>query len=429
MFSAVNNSLSHIFNTSNRVVTMLPSDHKCGENNCSGSKYAGCNLVCYQCLNPKYIECISDRAEIVELLRVLNIEPNQQVSQLIASENSKRIRELFGTESLLKFICPACESEGSFFEIKKKFEEKIKQLQNKNTELRKTLKNEQEKNNEKKDKPVDMANRNDNLNNETEPLSSVENGETNGIYDDLIKTNESLQNEIELLKSKLMSDCNKCDELGQIFISIDTFATEISDTLDVLNYNCKQFKKCIEKNSHGINDQVRSLKLCIPHRNIDNQKTDKKKENTLGRNSGLNPDSNAFQPMENISGANKNKTKVSHKKSNAKKDENGNFNAPKMNANETSKTENLLNVYVGPFEPHIVCNDIASHIVSKNVVKDRRLFNVEMLMPQKDQTTPKPYVSFKISTFSDDIYKKILDKDVWAQTNRPVHSKLSHLNP
>lgn len=257
MFTAFSDSLSQIFNTSARATKMLPPDHKCGENQCSGSRFEGCNLVCCRCLNPKYIECIYDRNEICELLKVLNIEPDQPVCQRIASENTNKIRALFGPKSLLQFVCPSCDSDGTYLDIKTDYENKIKSLQKRNTDLRKenkTLNEESEKYKEKNDTKSDnsnlrydkcggVSNDNDILKNELDScktkmnenkkkmddliaeneslisevnlLKTNTNEESNGIYDDVIKKNEDLQKKIESLNAKLSKEyCNKCEELG-----------------------------------------------------------------------------------------------------------------------------------------------------------------------------------------------------------------------
>lgn len=257
-----------------------------------------------------------------------------------------------------------------------------------------------------------------------------------------------MQQKIDTLNAKLNNEyCNKCEELGKKILNIEIFATEIGEKLDILKYSCDQFGKCFKINNHGINEYVRSLKLCIPHLNMENHVAGKKNNNIQGTNNGLNPNSAIFEPIENISDKTKNKNNMPLKKSNAKKDENGNFIAPKKNhtsekENKAKKDENgnfhapkknttrekensvksegLLNIYVGPFETHITSNDIESHIVSKIKCKDKRVFKVEQLNGQND-TKQKTYVSFKISTLSDDIYKMLLSKDVWGpnQSARP----------
>lgn len=85
------------------------------------------------------------------------------------------------------------------------------------------------------------------------------------------------------------------------------------------------------------------------------------------------------------------------------------------------KSEGLLSIYVGRFETHITSIDIASHIMGRTKIKDKRLFNVEQLIGQKNEMKQKTFVSFKISTLSDDIYKMLLNNDVWGpnQSARP----------
>lgn len=80
MFNTLNNSISNIFNLTNRsdelLDTMLPPNHKCNEKECTGPRYASSSLVCSVCLMPKFIDCISDRTEIANLLNMLQIKPD-----------------------------------------------------------------------------------------------------------------------------------------------------------------------------------------------------------------------------------------------------------------------------------------------------------------------------------------------------------------
>lgn len=159
---------------------------------------------------------------------------------------------------------------------------------------------------------------------------------------------------------------------------------EISDLLDLFNYNCKNFKKCIETNSYGIIDNLRSLNLnlCIPQWRRVNHVRGKKKKDTQGVNDGLNSDSNVFQTTENNSGTKKKEKNVTRKNQKPKKDENGNFNAPNVNQSNAKKDEKgnfnapgtnqnnekgetSLSIHVAPFPKNVTCNDIINHIMNK----------------------------------------------------------------
>lgn len=500
MFTALNESLSKIFSTSIRT-EKIPMDHKCDENGCSGSKYAGCTLICHRCLDAKYIECISEREEIAELLVELDIEPLTKPKQSTGNVYKEKVDTFFHSKSLLQFMCPSCEKEGSYSEIKKQYEEKIKTLKKSNTKLTREKNELEEKiktiENTKTIESKSQCENCDNLSKEIgrlhgnndslkekideekteindqklkineltianellkaqvksleDRLNENEDENDDNINSDLTNKIEQLQDEIDKLNEQIGANkCNKCDGLENSFGSIGIYASEIHELLDLLDYNCKNFKKCIETNKHGIIDNLRSLKLCIPVWNRDNHVKGKGNKNTQDASSGLNPNSNIFHPTENISGANKNDKKVPLKKSktkkdenakkdeNTKKDENGNFNAPNMNKSNAKKDENdnfnapstnknneksetSLNIYVAPFPMDVTCNDIVDHIVKKTGIKNKRLLNVEMLMSTKENSKPKNYVSFKITAFSDDVYDMLLKKEVWGpnQSARP----------
>lgn len=65
------------------------------------------------------------------------------------------------------------------------------------------------------------------------------------------------------------------------------------------------------------------------------------------------------------------------------------------------------------FDNKVTENDISMFIMDNTTIAMPELFKVERLKSQKQPETPK-HVSFKISTFSNEIYKKIIDEKLWS---------------
>lgn len=248
MLSSLNSSVTSLFSGSTRTPTMLPQNHKCNENNCAGSRFSGCNLLCSRCLLPKFVECVSDRTEMTELLKLLCITPDRPVTQSLANENMNKMNTLFGKDSSIKFVCPQCLENGSFLQFKMKFEEKVKSLEKKNTELRKEKKNTEEKLKSLENDPqcsscLNINDENTRLKSDIDSLNDKLNHDKYNNYESVSLECARLQGEIENLNDKLNAvKCNKCDEFAAAFGSIETFSTEIGSQIDALEKTKMKFR-------------------------------------------------------------------------------------------------------------------------------------------------------------------------------------------
>lgn len=417
MFGFLNRS--NPLNNTDQSVNMLPSEHKCNEIGCTGDRFMGCNLTCSRCFSPKFIECISDRTEIIQLLTLLKIAPDLPVSQLIAKENTDKIKSLFFPESILQFMCPQCANDGSILDIKLKNETRIKSLEQKNKDLRKENKDYKEKCDEFTAAKIRDSD-------EIEKLKETLNDVNDQNYEKLKNDNAKLQSEIDELNAKLNDvKCVKCDDLRAAFTSIEIFANEISDSIDKLNYECEGYKNNINKNKNDIDDLLRSLNLCIPDNTTNLNVPGNKNSNTFPMNNGLDPNSGVFYQTENKKSATIGQKQMPTKSQNVKKDINGNFSAPTIvNKSQMMNSGKIRDIYVSPFQTNVTVDDIVTHILTNTDIGDVRLFMVQKLIGQNESTKRKTYVSFKISTFNDDIYETILNKELWGpnQTARPFDS-------
>lgn len=115
MFNALNNSISSILNNTFNTNKMPSQEHSCAEVNCIGSKYAGLNVNCSRCLLPKFIECVSDCAEIAFLLNAWNIDQSDTVNRM---DSVNKIKQLIFPDSLIEFVCPSCKKKDTYIDIK-----------------------------------------------------------------------------------------------------------------------------------------------------------------------------------------------------------------------------------------------------------------------------------------------------------------------
>lgn len=120
MFGKLNDSITNIFNKTISMNKMLPPEHNCTEKKCDGARFSSYNLICSVCSTIKYIECISDRTEIISLIKLFDIKPDIIVQQTLIGENQKKLNELFQSESLFVFTCPECKSSDLYTDLKKK---------------------------------------------------------------------------------------------------------------------------------------------------------------------------------------------------------------------------------------------------------------------------------------------------------------------
>lgn len=413
MLGRLNDSISNIiFYKTNRPDKMSIQDHQCIANNCDGPRFNGCSLTCTRCLQPKFIDCISDRTEIVSLMKMMNIIPDVVVNKDVVAENHTKLVDSFGPQSLFDFVCPKCKSEGSINDIKKKLDDKIKSLQKKNTELQKdkaSLIDERKKLKEENDKL---------------------NGNVNGqCVQCQLLSSENNQMKTELVSLKQRSDekkCDKCDEsiaalnsLNGTLGSIDLYTSEISKTVDEQNHLFDQFKQ----HQNKIVDDLRSLNMCIPNAgNNDIHVTGNNSGMNQQKNSGMSPNSGTFLPRKSTTDFNGNPYKMPLNTSNNTKDANGNFHAPSQSqANGSYGGNKVLSVYVSKFIKNVQSDDIVAHILQKTNIPDPKLFVVDKLVGQREDIHRKTYVSFKITTLNIDVYNAILNNEIWApnQSARP----------
>lgn len=85
-----------------------PSNHKCHEADCNGSRLYGMNLKCNRCNNIFYFDCMASRSESKALLTLLNYSDKNNQKQTVRA--ASKLKELFHANSVFEFVCPSCKS-------------------------------------------------------------------------------------------------------------------------------------------------------------------------------------------------------------------------------------------------------------------------------------------------------------------------------
>lgn len=236
-------------------------DHSCSELKCQGQKYAACNLNCSRCLSPKYIECVSGRTEIDNLLKCLNIVPDTK-TRSNASEHLTKLNQLFFPDSLIEFVCPSCKNSGSFLEVKKEYEDQIKNYKKKNTDLTKEKNKLEDKIKQTNETQcvecTEFINEIQTLKSEINQLKA---NDKSDVCAQLRIENEQLGEKITSLSNELCDLNSKTNDnsystlssIGEIVAEIDKSIEEQNDLL-----------KRIERSRCVIADKLRSLNQCDP---------------------------------------------------------------------------------------------------------------------------------------------------------------------
>lgn len=105
------------------TIKTMADSHKCNDLGCKRQKYGGLNILCGACLMPCSLECISPRSEVVHLLQHLNIEScdEDESDQDKINNNNKKVKLLFGVDSVFEFICPSCREGPSIYDSMQNF--------------------------------------------------------------------------------------------------------------------------------------------------------------------------------------------------------------------------------------------------------------------------------------------------------------------
>lgn len=160
---------------------------------------------------------------------------------------------------------------------------------------------------------------------------------------------------------------------------------------------------------------------------IQNHVTGNTSVNIQHMNSGFTPNSGISNTIGSIADdRGKQKSIPLNEKINTK-DADGNFLAPNISnghpqSNNYVVNNKMLCIHIGPFMINVQSDDIVAHILNRAGVSTD-LFIVEKLIGKHDDIRRKTFVSFKISTFSNDVFNLLLNNEIWGPHKPLVHSK------
>lgn len=368
----MNESVLDIFNLSLTIQTM--SDHKCNELGCKGQKYAGLNITCGMCLMPCYFECISNRSEVVHLFRQMNINNIPENDQKKINEEHLKIKSLFGVNSVFEFVCPSCKGESTLYDIFKKFGDDLKQ---KNEDL------------EKKNK--DLTKKNTKANSEVRELKSKLNDKESQQIQQVNHDTNDFEQEIATLKSQFEQKKSDIEK------SID----ELNMALTTQQSQFEKFKEDTDNNFKCSVELLKKISLCVS----DQEDNDDENDDTdlFNAPSQMNRDSRRDPGFHD-----ENSRQKQYK-------DNYQFSRPSTSnqrnshqANSNNRTE-LREIYISPFQTSVQCDDIIRFILNKTKIKDSSIFSVQRL---GGYDRMRSYVSFRVSTLNNDVYKAILSNEL-----------------
>lgn len=73
------------------------SKHSCTENKCRGQRFYGAKVKCTKCSEYTFIECLMQRAEIIELVKYLSFISQEKTNDQ-EKKNENIVRSYFSVE-------------------------------------------------------------------------------------------------------------------------------------------------------------------------------------------------------------------------------------------------------------------------------------------------------------------------------------------
>lgn len=356
----------------------MSTDHNCLQNQCTGAKCHKLNVTCSRCLNPCFIECIAKLPETRQLLILLGVN---SASSSTLKEISTAIAVLFSTNSLFEFVCPSCKKIGSYNDLDKENESQSANIKSLKAKVSKITKEK-------------------------------------SATDDCLKKKAD---EIENLKKQINGGQNshKVDfSIIQTQIdSLNTIASQWSVQLQTQNENYASLLSAIEHLSANVNDSdtTTTTKTTTTSTAV-NSTTANSTATETTTTTDATTDSSASVPSQ---GVNQDQNNGNELIINIDDEENDDdlLIPPQIRENVgqqpmSSKT-GLFELYVSKFDPSVKAESVARHII-KHTKLNGNSFSVVPLVSPKENIEKKSFISFKIITLNETVYKAIFDENIWA---------------
>lgn len=388
-FDGMNESITDVFNLSLTIkaIEVTMSDiHKCHESGCKGPKYAGLSVKCCICMNVYFFECIADRAEVSHLLSQLNVNAcNEDDDQQMINEEHTKIRNIFCMGSVFEFVCPSCKNETSIYEMMQKLQKGNEEMKNKNDDL--TAKN------------TELRRKNTKANNELKTLKD-QNAQTQS-KQQANPNAKVFESDVAILKLQIQ----------QKRAYIEALSSDLKMALVKQQSLIDQFKSDSDNIYKESIELLNKVASCVS----DQEETDDETDDNLSETPTHLDHENRDRGFQN-----ENKGRKISKDTHPFSRPSTSMQQKQPNTNFANQTE-LHEIHISPFETSVECADIVRFILRKTKVKDAKLFSVQRL---GGYNRMRSFVSFKVSTLQNDVYKEILANDIWQpfQTVRPFNN-------
>lgn len=369
------------------------ANHDCTNSGCNGYAYFGISLTCQCCFKPSFLECIQTRKEISDLLDAIGLSGSSKPTTIPEQQQliNKIKNSLFTPNSVFEFVCVRCKANGNRFitaaEQQNEQSSKLREISIELAEMKKMY----NESNSKLSREVENAN---------QLAAKIKQMDTQlKLYADTIQQLNAEIERVKIVNNELNSKVNNYNSntngIGAAAMDTDQSSSSVFES-----YNASI---CASINS-SLSEMCTRLenRMAIQYRDVFDAITvgDPRKRKAPGNTNSLNIDASSFTPQTPT------------------------VTAPLANStNELEPPEekivpkpfrSIYQIYVSKFKNNTTTEKIINHVITKSSCKNRDSFSVELMVGPKENVHKLSYVSFKITTCSENVYEAILKEEVWA---------------
>lgn len=378
--------MAYLFNLLNDSIFAkpAPSDHKCHENQCSGTRLHGLKINCNRCENDYFFDCMASRSEVKSLLGLLNYQDKNNVKQVKKAET--KLNEILHIDSVFEFVCPSCKTNASYSDQKAIYESRIEEFTSQIAQLKKEIasaKSSATKANNAKDKSLKQ---------------SIENSET-------IKSQTQLISELQ----------NRVSSLELIIGDVKKVVSEQLSNGKILSSLLNQCVSHLNKNEESMENARKSLEIPSSSSSYNDAS-----ESTTDDQSEFNSGENISKQTDDLTRNTTDSDQKSLSPENAvpiidadlyvsnNVPDNMILRPPKTKPKPPMTTYNsIFEIYASKFDHSMTCEEISSYIVNNTTLENSEQFNVMKIKH-------KSCAAFKITVLKKDVFDLIMDERIWS---------------
>lgn len=355
-------------------------NHSCAKKKCKGEKLKGMTIKCSKCNEIFYLDCVITEDGLCELALEIKLikTVDGELKSNVTEETKEKFNSIFKTDSLVKFACKICKSEG-------KTNERMKNIEKENGEKEEEIERLKEKLSDECKTVLELNKQNEDLNDILRQNKQLiqELTDKNDEPEEWIENDKNMELSMHNIKKMWDGTIEK------------VMKSEINKMTDKLNERMesgwKRMERAIMKQTEtgGKNNNTRNTKT--------NETSERTPRNVTFYMNNTTPKSSMQRnEKENTAEQNENNTK---------------FNENLKPAKQTQHKENkTYEIYVGKFEYGTTIEYIEQHIMNNTTIISPETFNVEEIMSKNNVRKPN-YIAFKITTLKHDLYEQILN--IW----------------